>query len=158
MSVRPNQIGYLTGVPSAFNTQSTQFPYMLNPSCEVSQREQMLQNHLLQERQQYEAWKAQLQVSQMQAPPIVSSGPTVCEKVKIDDDVEVISVRSASTKRARPRDQATVTVLKRVNPVHQHPTDPSLPAGTTLEGLAQSQGHLRPVLNMPRTDLYMPKT
>ena len=28
------------------------------------------------------------------------------------------------------------------DPVHQHPTDPSLPAGTSLEGLAQSRGHL----------------
>ena len=37
-------------------------------------------------------------------------------------------------------------------PVHQHLADPSLPAGTTLEGLAQSRGHLRPVLHMPRTD------
>ena len=40
-------------------------------------------------------------------------GPTVSEKVKIDEDVEVISVRSASAKRARPRDQATVNVTKR---------------------------------------------
>ena len=40
-------------------------------------------------------------------------GAYFSEKVKIGDDVEVISVRSASTKRARPRDQATVTVSKR---------------------------------------------
>ena len=96
MSVRPNQMGYSTSAPSTFNTQGTWFPYMSNPSWEVSQREQMLQNQLLQERQQFEAWKvrqAQPQVSQMQAPPIVPSGPTVSEKVKIDDDVEVISVR-----------------------------------------------------------------
>ena len=39
--------------------------------------------------------------------------PTVSEKVKIYDDVEVISVRSASAKRARPRDQATTNVSKR---------------------------------------------
>ena len=31
MSTRPNQMGYFTGAPSAFNTQSTQFPYMSNP-------------------------------------------------------------------------------------------------------------------------------
>ena len=74
-------MGYLTYI---FNAQGTQFPYMSNPSWEVSQREQMLQNQLLQERQQFEAWKAchaQPQVSQMQVP----SGPTVSEKVKIDD-------------------------------------------------------------------------
>ena len=83
----------------------------------------MLQNQLLQERQQFEAWKArhaQPQVSQMQAPPIVPLGHTVSEKVKIDDDVEVSSVRSART---------------------------------TLEGLAQSRGHLRLVLNVLRTAL-----
>ena len=58
MLVRPNQMGYLTGASSAFNIQSTQFPYMSNPSWEVSQREKMLQNQLLQERQQYKDWKA----------------------------------------------------------------------------------------------------
>ena len=108
--------GYLTAAPSTFNTQDTHFPYMSNPSWEVSQREQMLQNQLLQERQQFEAWKArhaQPQVSQMQAHQMVPSGPTVSEKVKIDDDVEVFSVRSASAKRARPRDQAAVNVSKR---------------------------------------------
>ena len=43
-------------------------------------------------------------------PQLFSSGPTVSEKV--DDDVEVISVRSASAKRARPRDQATTCLSK----------------------------------------------
>ena len=37
MSVRPNQMGYLTGAPSGFYAQVTQFPYMSNPSWEVSQ-------------------------------------------------------------------------------------------------------------------------
>ena len=61
-------------------------------------------------------WKArhaQPQVPQIQVPPVVSSGPTVSEKVKVDDNVEVISLRSASAKRARPRDQATTNVSKR---------------------------------------------
>ena len=116
MSVRPNQMGYLTGAPSTFNAQGTRFPYMSNPSWEFSQREQMLQNQLLQERQQFEAWKAhhaQPQVPQIQVPPVVSSGPTVSEKVIVDDDFEIISVRSASAKRTRPRDQATTNVSKR---------------------------------------------
>ena len=42
--------------------------------------------------------------------------------------------------------------------MRQHLADPSLPAGTTLEGLAQSRSHLRPVLNVMRTDLYMLRT
>ena len=57
MSVRPDQMGYFTGTPN-FYPQSNQFPYMANPSWEASQREQFLQNQLLQERQQFEAWKA----------------------------------------------------------------------------------------------------
>ena len=58
MSVRPNQMGYFAGAPSNFYPQSNQFPYMAIPSWEASQREQILQNQLLQERQQFEAWKA----------------------------------------------------------------------------------------------------
>ena len=111
MSVRPNQMGYLIGAP-----QGIQFPYMSNPSWEFSQWKQMLQNQLLQGRQQFQAWKArhaQPQAPQTQFPPVVSSGPTVSEKVIVDDDVEVNSVRSASAKRASPRAQATTTVSKR---------------------------------------------
>ena len=54
--------------------------------------------NVLQDQQQFEAWiarHAQPRVSQMQVPPIVPSGPTVSEMVKIyDGDVEVNSVRS----------------------------------------------------------------
>ena len=53
MSVRPDQMGYFTGTPSFY--QSNQFPYMANPSWEASQREQFLQNQLLQEHQPFEA-------------------------------------------------------------------------------------------------------
>ena len=77
---------------------------MANPSWDASQREQFLQNQLLQERQQFEAWKArqaqpQLQIAQGQAPALVPLEPTVIVKAP-DNDVEVISVRSASVKRA----------------------------------------------------------
>ena len=58
MLVKPNQMGYFAGTPSNFNPRGNQFPYMANPSWEASQRDQLLQNHLLQERQQFEAWKA----------------------------------------------------------------------------------------------------
>ena len=90
---------------------------MANPSWDSSQREQYLQNQLLQERQQFEAWKArqsqpQPRVAQGQAPPLVPLEPTVIVKAH-DNDVEVISVRSASAKRAAPRDQASTNVPKR---------------------------------------------
>ena len=120
MSVRPNQMGYFAGAPN-FYPRSNQFPYMANPSWEASQREQLLQNQLLQERQQFEAWKArqaqpqtqvaQPRVAQGQAPPLVPLEPAVIVKAP-DNDVEIVSVRSASAKRAAPRDQASTKVVK----------------------------------------------
>ena len=60
---------------------------MPNPNW-MSVREQMLQHQLLQEWQQFEAWRA----SQAQPqPPISSSGLPI----KVEDDVEIFSVRSA---------------------------------------------------------------
>ena len=112
MSVRPNQMGYFAGAPSNFYPQSNQFPYMTNPSWEASQREQLLQNKLLLEQQLFEAWRArqaQPLVAQGQAPPLVPLEPTVTGKAP-DNNVEVISVRSASAKKAAPRDQASTNV------------------------------------------------
>ena len=118
MSVRPDQMGYFIGAPN-FYPQSNQFPYMANLSWEASQREQFLQNQLLQECQQFEAWKArqaqpqpQPQIMQGQAPPLVPLEPTVMVKAP-DKDVKIISVRSSSAKRAGPRDQASTNVPKR---------------------------------------------
>ena len=115
MSIRPDQMGYFTGTPSFY--QSNQFPYMANPSWEDSQSEQFLQNQLLQERQQFEAWKArqaqpQPQIAQGKVPPLVPLEPTVILKAP-DNDVEVISVRSASVKRAATRGLALTNVSKR---------------------------------------------
>ena len=93
MSARPYPMGYYG--------QGNQFPLMPNPNW-MSEREQMLQHQLLQERQQFEAWRASQPQPQPQ-PPISSSGLPI----KVKDDVEIISVRSSSAKRARPKDQAT---------------------------------------------------
>ena len=75
----------------------------------------MLQNQLIQERQQFEAWKAshaqpQPRTPQTQASQVVSLGHS--EKVRLDGDIEVISVRLASAKRARLQEQATTSVAK----------------------------------------------
>ena len=83
-------------LPKGYYGQRNQFPFMPNPNC-MSVREQMLQHQMLQhqlleERQQFEAWRA----SQAQPqPPIISSGLPI----KVKDDVEIFSVRSASAKR-----------------------------------------------------------
>ena len=177
MSVRPNQMGYFAGAPSNFYPQGNQFPNMTNPCWEASQREQFLQNQLLQERQQFEAWKAhkaqpQPQLVQGQAPPLVPLEPTVIVKAP-DNNVEVISVRSTSAKRAVPPDQASTNVSKctrssgsasrrskcaRSSGSTQHFADPSLPTGTTLEGLILSRSHPRPVLAVLRRDLCRLRT
>ena len=112
MLVRPDQMGYFTSTPSFY--QSNQFPYMVNPRWEASQREQFLQNQLLQECQQFDAWKArqaqpQPQIAQGQVPPLVPLEPTVIIKAP-NNDVEVISVRSASVKRAVPQGHASTNV------------------------------------------------
>ena len=60
----------------------------------------MLQHQLLRERQQLEVLRA----SQAQPQPTISSSGL---PIKVGDDVEFISGRSASAKRARPKDQAT---------------------------------------------------
>ena len=73
--------------------QGNQFPLMPNPNWK-SVREQMLQHQLLQVRQQFEAWRASQAQPQPQ-PPISFSGLPI----KVEDDVEIFSVRSASAKR-----------------------------------------------------------
>ena len=54
MMARPNQLGLLSGSPS-LNVQGA---YMPNTGWQmITQREQMLQDQLQRERQQFEAWK-----------------------------------------------------------------------------------------------------
>ena len=109
MSARSYPVGYYG--------QGSQFPLMPNPNW-MSEREQMLQHQLLQERQQFEAWRA----SQAQPqPPISSSGLPI----KVEDDVEIISGRSASAKRARPKDQATDKAPKRARSTSTSRRSPS---------------------------------
>ena len=88
--------------PMGYYGQGNQFPLMPNPNWMMSEREQMLQQQLLQERQQFEAWRASQAHPQPQ-PPISSSGLPI----NVGDDVEIIAGRSASAKRARPEDQVT---------------------------------------------------
>ena len=118
MTHNPIHMGLFAGV--SLNIQGTQFlgsymyMHMPNPGWQVTQKEQILQEQLQRERQQFGAWKLEMenkiltpqsQVShpQVQAPPI-SSGPST----KINDlgDVETKSGRSVSSKRSRSRDQA----------------------------------------------------
>ena len=92
MSARPT-------LPMGYYGQGSQFPFVPNPNW-MTEREQMLQQQLLQERQQFEAWRASQ--AQPQPQPIISSGP-----VQVEGDVETTTGRSGSVTRARPEDQIT---------------------------------------------------
>ena len=96
MSARPP-------LPVGYYGQGNQFPLMPNPNW-ISEREQMLQHQLVQEWQQFEAWRASQAQPQPQPQPPISSSRL---PIKVGDDVEIIAGRSASAKRARPEDQAT---------------------------------------------------
>ena len=87
-------------LPMGYYGQGNQFPFMPNPNWMMTEREQMLQQQLLQERQQFEAWRA----SQAQPQPPISSSRL---PVKVGDDVDINAGRSASATRARPEDQVT---------------------------------------------------
>ena len=95
MSARPT-------LPMGYYGQGNQFPLIRNPNWMMTEREQMLQQQLLQERQQFEAWRAS-QAQPKPQPPISSSGLPF----KVGDDVDINAGRSASAKRARPEDQVT---------------------------------------------------
>ena len=85
-----------------------QFPLMPNPSWK-SVREQMLGHQLLQERQQFKAWRASQAQPQPQPQPRISFSGL---PIKVEDYVEIFSVKSASAKRPRPKDQAAVKALE----------------------------------------------
>ena len=90
MSARP-------ALPMGYYGQGSQAPFVPNPNW-MTEREQLLQQQLLQERQQFEAWKA----SQAQANPQPQPQMTFAGPVQVEGDE-----RSASATRARPEDQIT---------------------------------------------------
>ena len=69
----------------------------------MTEREQMLQQQLLQETQQFEAALRASQAQPQPQPPISSLGLPP----KVGDDVDINVRRSASTKRARSENQTT---------------------------------------------------
>ena len=89
--------------PMGYYGQGNQFPLMPNPIW-MSVRDQMLQHQLLQERQQFEAWRASQAQPQPQ-PPISPLGLPI----KVDDDVE-------STTRDYPRGTCTATRPSQASP------------------------------------------
>ena len=139
MSARPS-------FPMGYYGQGNQFPLMHKQNCRIG---------CLRESRCYNISSfrngSSLKLGELAKPSLSPPTSSPGLLIKVGDDVEVISGRSASAKRARPEDQATDKAK------HARSTSP-LPRGTTLGGLAQPQGHLRPVLNGLSTDLLLPRT
>ena len=134
MSARPT-------VPMGYYGQGNQFAFMPNPNW-MTEREHMLQQQLLQERQQFEAALRASQAQPQPQPPISSFGLPP----KVGDDVDINVRRSASILRELDLKTRPLTRLN-VQGLLQHLADPPLPRGTSLGGLLQPLGHLRPVPN-----------
>ena len=108
-------------------------------------REQLLQQQLLQERQQFEAWRAsQAQADPQPQPPIFLRGQFRLKAMLIflrgQPVLQVLQGLDLETR-------SLVRLRLSVKGLHQHLANPPLPRGTTLGGLAQPLGHLRPVPN-----------
>ena len=125
--------------PMGYYGQGSQFPFVPNPGW-MTEEQLLQQQQLLREKQEFDAWRAsQAQANIQPQPQITSEGPVPAE-ANVD-----ISQRSASVARARPVDQITSKAKAKHARSASTLADPPVPRGTTLGGLAQPLGHLRPV-------------
>ena len=106
----------------------------------------------LQERQQFEAWRASQAQPQLQAP-ISSSGP-----LRLGTMLRLIQVGQPVLKGLDLKTRSLTKLKLNVQGLLQHLADPPLPRGNTLWGLAQPLGHLRPVPNWLSIHLLLLRT
>ena len=112
----------------------------------------MLQQQLLQERQQFEAWRASQAQPQPQ-PPLVHRGQS-----RLGTMLRLIQVGQPALKGLDLKTRSLIKIMLNVQGLLQHCADPPLPEGTTLGRLAQPQGHLRPVPNALSIRLLLLRT
>ena len=132
MSARP-------ALSMGYYGQGNQFPFVPNPGW-MTQEQLLHQQQLLQERQEFEAWRASRAQANLQPQPQMTSvGPVQTEPMLI-----FLKGQPALLEldlKIRP----PLKLKLSVQGLHQHLADPPLLRGTTLGGLAQPLGHLRPV-------------
>ena len=132
MSARP-------AAPMGYYGQGSQFPFVPNPGW-MTDEQLFQQQQLLREKQEFDAWRASRAQANIQPQPqITSEGPVPAE-------TNVDTQRSASVARARPEDQITTEAkATRARSASTSRRSPSPKRDSTLGGLAQPPGHLRPV-------------
>ena len=131
--------------PLPYAAYTAPLPYAAMPA--MSARPSLLQHQLIQERQQFEAWRA----SQAQPQPLVHRGLQLRLGTMLRPCQGGQPVLKGLDLKTRLQTKLKVPGLL------QHLADPPLPRGTTLGGLAQPQGHLRPVLKGQSTGLLLPR-
>ena len=132
MSARP-------AAPMGYYGQGSQFPFVPNPGW-MTEEQLVQQQQLLRERQEFEAWRASRAHANLQPQPQMSSVGPVQAETNVDQGQPALLELDLKT-----RPLVKVKLKLSVQGLLQHLTDPPLPRGTTLGGLAQPLGHLRPV-------------
>ena len=118
--------------------QGSQFPFVPNPGW-MTEEQLLQQQQLLREKQEFDSWRASRAQANIQPQPQITSEGLVLVETNVD-----FSQGSASVARARPEDQITSKAkAKRARSASRSRRSPS--PKTTLGGLAQPLGHLRPV-------------
>ena len=127
----------MSALSMGYYGQGNQFPYAPNPGW-LTQEQLLQQQQLIQERQEFEAWRASRAQANLQPQPQMTSAG----QVRLSPMLIFLKGQPALLEldlKIRP-------LLKlKLKGLHQHLADPPLPRGTTLGGLALPLGHLRPV-------------
>ena len=129
MSARP-------ALSMGYYGQGNQFPFAPNPGW-LTQEQLLQQQQLIQERQEFEAWRASRAQANLQPRPQMNSAG---QPALLELDLNI-----------RP----LLKLKLNVQGLHQHLADPPLPRGTTLGGLALPLGSSKRAEHMlpPAQDL-----
>ena len=125
--------------PMGYYGQGSQFPFVPNPGW-MTEEQLLQQQQLLREKQEFDAWRASRAQANIQPQPQIPSEGPVPAETNVD-----ISQGQPALLELDLKTRSLVKLKLSVQGLHQHLADPPLPRGTTLGGLAQPLGHLRPV-------------
>ena len=132
MSVRP-------ATPMGYYGQGNQFPFAPNPGW-MTDEQLFQQQQLIREKQEFDAWRASRAQANIQPQPQITSEGHFRLKLML-----IILKGQLALLELDLKTRSLVKLRLNVQGLLQHLADPPLPRGTTLGGLAQPLGHLRPV-------------
>ena len=129
--------------PMGYYGQSNKFAFMPNPNW-ISEREHMLQQQLLLERQQFTATLRASQAQPQPQPPICALGPPLPVEESVD-----INARSASSTIAKPTDQTNASTSRRSpSPNRGYPRGTCTATWPSQASPKQTQGTVSPAQDL----------